>query len=149
MTLVRELFFISTKHNISVTFIHIPEKQNIYADLLSRLQVESFRSICPDCFPLPSTIPQQILDVLDRIQQTIYASLSPSLQLQLQVWPESIYQILPPHQHDSVPANRREAVPLRYTLSQSRADSKIHQSLPPRSNTSKHAHWRSHQLAFP
>ena len=83
MTLVRELFFISTKHIISVTFIHIPGKQNIHADLLSRLQVESFRSICPDCFPLPSTIPQQILDVLDRIQQTIYASLSLSLQLQL------------------------------------------------------------------
>ena len=51
MALVRELFFTSTNHNISVTFRHIPGTNNVYADLLSCLQVERFMSIFLDCFP--------------------------------------------------------------------------------------------------
>ena len=67
MALVRELFFISTKYNISVTFKHIPGTSNVYADLLSRLQVMEFKSACPESSPQPSIVPVTTLDILDRI----------------------------------------------------------------------------------
>lgn len=67
MILVRELFFVSTKHNIHIIFRHIPGVINVYADLLSRLQVQEFKSACPESSPRPSTIPTTVFRVLDEI----------------------------------------------------------------------------------
>lgn len=67
MILVRELFFVSTKHNIHIVFRHIPGVINVYADLLSRLQVQEFKSACPESSPWPSTIPTAVFRVLDEI----------------------------------------------------------------------------------
>ncbi|XP_066928229.1 uncharacterized protein [Clytia hemisphaerica] len=67
MALVKELFFLTARHNISVRFLHVPGRRNTFADLLSRLQVEAFKSICPDCSPNPTIISPRVMAVLDKI----------------------------------------------------------------------------------
>ena len=67
MALVRELFFLTVRNNISVRFQHVPGRSNSFADLLSRLQVEAFKSICPGCSSNPTTIPLCVMAVLDKI----------------------------------------------------------------------------------
>lgn len=58
--LMRSMFFLCTRHNISISFKHVPGVDNVYADLLSRLQVDHFLSICPSAHPLPSPIPPAV-----------------------------------------------------------------------------------------
>lgn len=60
MKLVRKLFFFTAKHNINLILKHVPGKSNIYADLLSRLQVEKFRNKCPEASLVPTAIPTHI-----------------------------------------------------------------------------------------
>ena len=58
MKLVRELFFISANNNINIILRHIPGKHNTYADLLSRLQVDKFKELCPQAKEIPSKVPE-------------------------------------------------------------------------------------------
>lgn len=60
MKLVRLLFFHCVDFNISLTLMHLPGCRNVYADLLSRLQVPRFLEQCPDAQDLPSVIPRTI-----------------------------------------------------------------------------------------
>ena len=56
MKLVRLLFFLSVDLNISLSLRHVPGHLNVYADLLSRLQVARFLQLCPDAAKSPSPI---------------------------------------------------------------------------------------------
>ena len=67
MTLVRSLFFLSVKCNLALTFQHVPGVFNVYADLLSRLQVDAFKSACQQASPTPSIIPASVWAVLEEI----------------------------------------------------------------------------------
>ena len=67
MALVREMFFLCTQFNLTIRFRHVPGVQNTFADLLSRLQVDAFKSICPGCSDTPSFVHPHILAVLERI----------------------------------------------------------------------------------
>ena len=60
MKLVRSLFFHCVDFNISLSVRHLPGSRNLYADLLSRLQVPRFLAQCPDAHDQPSIIPQSI-----------------------------------------------------------------------------------------
>eukprot|EP00111_Clytia_hemisphaerica_P017124 TCONS_00050701-protein len=67
MCIVRALFFLSVDINASFTFQHVAGKDNTFSDLLSRLQVEKFRSICPASDQHPSAIPTSTMDLWDEI----------------------------------------------------------------------------------
>ena len=67
MCIVRALFFLATNINASFTFQHVPGKDNTYSDLLSRLQVAKFRSICPSSDQHPSVMPSCVMDLWDTI----------------------------------------------------------------------------------
>ena len=67
MTVVRELFYVSTNYSINISFRHIPGKFNINTDLLSRLQVEVSKSICPNYKEEPSLVPSATQDDLHKI----------------------------------------------------------------------------------
>ena len=71
MALVRVLFFLSVEFNCSITFHHVPGKWNLFADLLSRLQVQEFKLACPTAAPQPSIIPDSIMATLDEILQDL------------------------------------------------------------------------------
>lgn len=60
MSLIRAIFFSSVRFNISVTLKHVPGSSNLYADLLSRLQVSKFKDVCPDAHPSPTTVPTSV-----------------------------------------------------------------------------------------
>lgn len=60
MSFVRQFVFLILKWNIMFRAQHVPGKQNILADLLSRLQVQEFRLRCPGAKALPLTIPKSL-----------------------------------------------------------------------------------------
>jgi len=60
MSLVRRLFIACMQFNILVCAEHIPGKYNILPDLLSRLQIEKFRSLAPDMDQLATVVPTQL-----------------------------------------------------------------------------------------
>jgi hypothetical protein len=59
MVLVRQLVLICLKYNIYVKSQHIPGKQNVISDLLSRLQVQKAKEQAPYLQELPTPVPQQ------------------------------------------------------------------------------------------
>lgn len=61
MILVRRLVLACLNNNILFQAKHIPGRLNILPDLLSRLQVERFKTLAPAMDPLPTSIPQQLL----------------------------------------------------------------------------------------
>ena len=63
MRILRALFFFSARHHIRLSFQHIPGVDNLYADLLSRLQVRRFRELSPAADQFSSTIPQDVWEV--------------------------------------------------------------------------------------
>ena len=67
MSLIREIFFITAKSIILLSFHHNPGSDNIFADLLSRLQVEEFKLACPEFYPYPSIPPSSVMDLLAKI----------------------------------------------------------------------------------
>ncbi|XP_066914570.1 uncharacterized protein [Clytia hemisphaerica] len=67
MVLIRKIFFLTARNNIHLSFRHVPGSENVFADLLSRLQVEEFKSVCPGCCPFPSTVPNSVMDLLATI----------------------------------------------------------------------------------
>ncbi len=58
--LLRLMFFLCTGSNISLSFRHVPGVDNVYADLLSRLQVDRFLSLCPSALRHPSVVPDSV-----------------------------------------------------------------------------------------
>eukprot|EP00111_Clytia_hemisphaerica_P014519 TCONS_00042745-protein len=57
MKLVRLMFFLSVDLNLSITLRHVPGHFNVFADLLSRLQVSRFLTLCPDASPHGTNVP--------------------------------------------------------------------------------------------
>jgi len=60
MRLVRRLFFRCVEFNITITLKHVPGSHNLYADLLSRLQVSRFLELCPGAFSHHTPIPWSV-----------------------------------------------------------------------------------------
>ena len=67
MALVRKLFFFIARKNINVLMTHVPGKENVLADLLSRLQVARFRELHPSARPEPSRISEEAWEFLDML----------------------------------------------------------------------------------
>ena len=57
MKLMRTLIWQSAVHNFHVTSIHIPGKNNIISDSLSRFQLQKFRQAAPNAAPHPTLVP--------------------------------------------------------------------------------------------
>ena len=64
MSLLRALFFFCAQHNIHLHFAHLPGKQNMYADALSRLQVTKFKRMHPEAEAESTCVPEIIWDIL-------------------------------------------------------------------------------------
>ena len=61
MAMVRHLVLRCLQYNILFRCKHIAGKQNLMADLLSRLQVEEFRKLAPQAQKSPCIIPERFL----------------------------------------------------------------------------------------
>lgn len=61
MTLLRWLVFVCMKHNVMFQAEHIPGRLNILPDLLSRLQIDRFRTLAPAMDRCPTKVPQLLL----------------------------------------------------------------------------------------
>jgi len=57
MSLLRRLVLLCLDHNIVFSAKHIPGHHNIYADLISRLQVSQFLELCPNADRSPVQVP--------------------------------------------------------------------------------------------
>lgn len=68
--LMRQLTWLTLKHNFSIYAEHVPGVQNRVADALSRFQMETFRKLVPEAAPLPCTCPplDQVLWSFERVQ---------------------------------------------------------------------------------
>ena len=60
MTLVRQLVITCLKYNIVIHAQHIPGKQNVLADMLSRLKLQEFHEAAPQMNQTPTVIPQEL-----------------------------------------------------------------------------------------
>ena len=60
MVIVRALFFHAANLNLNIIMSHLPGKQNVNADLLSRFQVEAFRRRNPMADPEPTVLPEEV-----------------------------------------------------------------------------------------
>ena len=63
MRLLRYLFFRAVKFECNIVLTHIPGKENIQADLLSRLQVKKFQQVSPLAEPRPTPIPPVVWSI--------------------------------------------------------------------------------------
>ena len=63
MRLTRALFFRSASLGINILFHHIPGSTNTNADFLSRLQVDRFLHDNPGVVPVPTQLPDAVLDI--------------------------------------------------------------------------------------
>lgn len=63
MALIRALFFFTAKRNINLLMAHIPGKNNVNADYLSRFQVQAFQRNCPHADPYPTVLAEQVWDL--------------------------------------------------------------------------------------
>ena len=59
MSIIRAIFFRCAQLNLNLLLSHVPGKDNVNADLLSRLQVEEFRQINPTADKYPTTIREE------------------------------------------------------------------------------------------
>ena len=64
MALIRKLFFFTAEHNINLLLQHVNGTDNVYADLLSRLQVAQFLALCQDAAKEQTFIPDFIWEIL-------------------------------------------------------------------------------------
>ena len=64
MVLVRRLVISCMTNNVLIRAIHIPGRDNVLPDLLSRLQVARFRALAPQMAPYPTVIPAALLQPL-------------------------------------------------------------------------------------
>lgn len=66
MIIMRQLFFLCVEGNISISMKHLPGSKNVFADLLSRLQVTRFKSICHSQHLREEEVPASIFRLLKR-----------------------------------------------------------------------------------
>ena len=64
MSLVHLLFFFLSQRKVNLLLAHVPGGQNINADMLSRLQVEEFRSRACGTLPMPTMVPSHFWEWL-------------------------------------------------------------------------------------
>jgi len=64
MHIMRCLFFISEYYHLSLEAVHLPGKNNVAADALSRNNLPLFFQVSPEARPDPSPIPSQALRLL-------------------------------------------------------------------------------------
>jgi hypothetical protein len=64
MHLLRCVFFISAHFEVTTKAAHIPGRENIAADALSRNNLCLFRAQVPQADPKPSRIPVELVDLL-------------------------------------------------------------------------------------
>ena len=57
MTLIRKMVLICLRHNILFKSKHISGSKNLLADSLSRLQIQKFKTLCPDAEESKTAIP--------------------------------------------------------------------------------------------
>ena len=62
------LFFIIATYSITVHAVHIPGVDNGGADAISRNNMQQFFRLHPQANPLPTLLPQDLVDLLIRIQ---------------------------------------------------------------------------------
>jgi hypothetical protein len=60
MCLIRVLVKTCLFHNIVVKAKHIPGKKNVFADMLSRLQIDTFHNLAPWADSMPTMIPPHL-----------------------------------------------------------------------------------------
>ena len=58
MKLMRTLTWLALVNNFNFSSIYIESRKNVYADLLSRLQVEKFKRLQPDADPQATQCPE-------------------------------------------------------------------------------------------
>lgn len=63
--LMRFLTLRAAERNFAVSASYIPSKENDVSDSLSRLQMARFRALAPHADPLPTLIPDEILQILE------------------------------------------------------------------------------------
>ena len=87
MKLMRTLTWLALTNNFYFSSSYIKSKKNVYADLLSRLQVEKFKKLRPDADPQPTPCPSPDNLLWNyKVQWTIFLStLSVSLQERLMI----------------------------------------------------------------
>ena len=66
MTLVRKIFLEAANHQFNLFLKYIPGKQNTIADSISRFQVDRFRQEMPNAEPTPTTMPPQVIELLNQ-----------------------------------------------------------------------------------
>ena len=60
MFFMRHLFLFAANNNFNLLIKHIPGLDNVFADLLSRLQVQKFQQMLPTADHQPSEINQAV-----------------------------------------------------------------------------------------
>ena len=60
MDLVRELFLLAAKYDFRIAAAHVPGKENLLADALSRFQLQEFFHLAPHATKIPVPIPQEL-----------------------------------------------------------------------------------------
>ena len=63
MRIIRTMFMFAAKRNFNILLQHVPGKDNILADALSRFQVQRFRTALPTADASPTVVPQAIWDL--------------------------------------------------------------------------------------
>ena len=63
MVLVRRLVVSCMKCNLLIRAVHVPGKQNILPDLLSRFQIDQFRRQAPHMESKPTEVPDALLSL--------------------------------------------------------------------------------------
>ena len=76
--LLRSLFLAAARHSFWVSATHIPGRLNSIADALSRLQMQRFHTLAPLASPVPTPLPEQLLQSQQRVTQFLNVSLAPS-----------------------------------------------------------------------
>ena len=61
MNLLRKIVVVAMKHNINFYSAHIPGRQNVIADLISRSKVQKALQIAPWLQKLPTPVPPELL----------------------------------------------------------------------------------------
>ena len=59
--LVRRLAILSMQYSFKYKAVHVPGRENVAADSLSRLNLEFFRNIHPTADPVPTEVPSMLI----------------------------------------------------------------------------------------
>ena len=63
MAVIRALFFFTARRNINLLMAHVSGRDNVNADLLSRLQVAAFKRNLPEADRFPTHLSGQVWDL--------------------------------------------------------------------------------------